>query len=487
MFDLKLVPQNGLFTFNRQLPFFNWYYPFDLHPAYELSPVLPFLEFERNPTQRCAVYLHVPFCDTICSFCPFTRGKYNREQDIQSYVEALVSEIELKRSLIGRTAVDAVFVGGGTPSVLSPEQIELLGHALHMHLDTQELVEFTFELEVKSVTREKLEAMRRIGVNRISFGAQTFSTLHRELFSLDATLGQIRETARMANEMFAYTNIDMIYGIAGQSPEDLNYDINQALSLESTTIDFYPLNNLAAQVRMHRKAHESGLQHLTASQRTQYRRIIDQKLRARGYCAINGYSYTRSEGPSRAPIEHHTKFQYHDIIYGYHDDAMLGYGSSALTQLPGYNVYNHPDRNEYISRVSAGTLPWEACGAGDCAEKGVVTFPYRGVLDKSRISWDRVPSETLAALEEVVQAGLIVDANETYEVTERGWLFYVNLMYYLMPTRGKRWISDKIALQMASGRECELTDLDEEVSISVQNAFETPGSVFTTPLRAGSA
>src|ERR1700704_4445726 len=195
MFDLKLIPQGGLFTFNRQLPFFNWYYPFDLHPANELNPVLPFLEFERHPPQRCAVYLHVPFCDTICSFCPFTRGKYDRDRDIESYVEALVGEIELKRTLIGRPTVDVIFVGGGTPSVLSPAQIEVLGEAIHTHLDTTNLVEFTFELEVKSVTREKLEAMRRIGVNRISFGAQTFSTRHRELFSLDATLGQIRETA----------------------------------------------------------------------------------------------------------------------------------------------------------------------------------------------------------------------------------------------------------------------------------------------------
>jgi len=466
MFDLKLVPQDGLFSFNRQLPIFNWYYPFDLHPSYELNPVLPFLEFERSPKQRCAVYLHVPFCDTICSFCPFTRGKYDREQDIQAYLDALVGEIELKRSLIGRTAVDVIFVGGGTPSVLSPAQIEVLGDAIQTHLDTKNLIEFTFELEAKSVTRAKLEAMRRIGVNRISFGAQTFSTRHRDLFSLDATLNQIRETARMANEMFAYTNIDMIYGMAGQSVEDLTRDIDEALSLKSTTIDFYPLNNLAAQVRMHKRA-QSGLQHLSASERIRYRRIIDQELRAQGYCAISGYSYAQTAGPKRALIQHHRKFQYHDVIYGYHDDAMLGYGSSALTQLPGYNVYNHPDRAEYISRVEAGTLPWKAAGAGDCPEKGVVTFPYRGVLDKSRIPWARVPSETLNALAEAVHAGLIVDADKNYEITDRGWLFYVNLMYYLMPTSGKRWISDRIAAQIAGGRECEVTDIPEGMSVSL--------------------
>lgn len=461
MFDLKLIPQDRLFPFNRQLPIFNWYYPFDVQPTYELSPVLPFIELERHPTRRCSAYLHVPFCDTICSFCPFTRGKYDREQEVQSYVEALVNEIEIKRSIMGRIAVDAIFVGGGTPSVLSPGQIELLGNAINTHLDTRSLVEFTFELEVKSVTREKLEAMRRIGANRISFGAQTFSAQHRDLFALDATLGQIRETAQMANEMFDYTNTDMIYGMAGQSVEDLNHDIEQALNLKSTTIDFYPLNNLAAQVRMHRKAHDLGLQHLPASLRMEYRRIIDQKLRSRGYWPINGYSYALAEGSNRGTIQQHPKFQYHDIIYGHHDDAMVGYGSSAWSQVPGYNVYNHPDRAEYVSRVNAGALPWEARGAGDCPEKGVVTLPYRGALDKSRIPWHRVPSDTITALEQSVQAGLILETAQNYEITERGWLCYVNLMYFLMPLEGKRWLSNKIDSQIKAGRECEKTDLEQ--------------------------
>jgi coproporphyrinogen III oxidase-like Fe-S oxidoreductase len=459
LFDLKVVPRNGEFTFNRQLPFFNWYYPFDTYQDSLLNPVLPFLEFERHPAKRSAAYLHVPFCDTICSFCPFTRGKYDSEQEIQTYIEALVAEIEFKRSIIGQTAVDAIFVGGGTPSVLTPAQIEVLGEALHTHLDLKKIVEFTFELEVKSATREKLEAMQRIGVNRVSFGVQTFSPLHRSLFSLNATIGQLRDTAEMANGIFDYTNVDMIYGMAGQSPDDLNHDIDEALSLKTTTIDFYPLNNLAAQIRMHKRVHASGLQHLSASQRLQYRRKIDQQLRARGYCAINGYSYSRSKGLNPGPIQHQPKFQYHDIIYGYHDDAMLGYGASALTQLPGYNVYNHPDRDEYISRVRAGTLPWEAWGVGECCEKGVVTFPYRGTLDKLRIPWNRVSNETMTALEQALTVGLIVDESDTYKVTEFGWLFYVNLMYYLMPSKGKRWVSDRIAKQLNSGRECEQTNL----------------------------
>jgi oxygen-independent coproporphyrinogen-3 oxidase len=304
--------------------------------------------------------------------------------------------------------------------------------------------------------------MQRIGVNRVSFGAQTFAAPHRALFSLDATISQIHDVAEMATEMFVYTNIDMIYGMAGQTTEDLYADVNQALSLRTTTVDFYPLNNLAAQVRMHHLAHKAGLRHLTAARRVQYRRAIDEHLRAQGYSPINGYSYSRTQKSNRATLQHQPKFQYHDILYGYHDDAVLGYGASALTQVPGYNVYNHVDRTEYVSRIRAGALPWEGFAVGDCSEKGIVTFPYRGSLKKSRIPWERVPAETHIAFTEAIEAGLIIDGSETYDLSQQGWLFYVNLMYYLMPAKGKRWISDRIAARISNGRECEHTVLEED-------------------------
>jgi len=459
MFDLRLLSGEDGPPFNRQLPIFNWYYPFEADYELLANPVLPFLMREQALTRRCAAYLHIPFCETICSFCPFTRGKYHGDEILQDYTQALEEELRLKRELMGRLTVNAIFVGGGTPSILNATQIESLGKAIHKYLDTTNLTEFTFELEVKSVTREILLAMRRIGVNRVSFGVQTFSKRHRALFSLDATTCQIRETAAMSNELFDYTNVDIIYGMAGQTPAELLNDVRQAVGLGTTSVDFYPLNNLSAQVRMHKMARNAGLQHLDAKQRTRYRLDIDDYLRAQGYCAINGYSYSRRNRPDDTLIQHTPKFLYHDIVYGYHDDAVIGYGASARTQLQGYNVYNHPDRTEYISRIRSGKVPWEAYGIGNSFDKGIVTFPYRGVLQKIRIPWDQVDPVTLRALEEAIKAELVVDKDDHYEITKRGWLFYVNLMYHLMPVKGKEWLSRRIDSQVAAGHESEQTSL----------------------------
>ena len=114
--------------------------------------------------------------------------------------------MELKRELIGEPRVDAIFVGGGTPSMLNPRQIESLGESIARNFDLHALKEFTFEVEVKSISGDGLHAMRDIGVNRVSFGAQTFSEKYRRLFSLDATCAQIEAAAELLNGFFPYTN-----------------------------------------------------------------------------------------------------------------------------------------------------------------------------------------------------------------------------------------------------------------------------------------
>lgn len=463
MFELELLPERVMFKFNRQLPFFNWYYPFEVDSDRSSDPLKPFLQLHRSCARRRAVYIHIPFCDTVCSFCPFSRGKFNSVSQVEYYFEALLRELEIKQRIIGRCKVDCVFIGGGTPSVLTPSQIELLGASIHRNFDTDSLKEFTFEIEVKSVTPDKLISMQRIGVNRISFGAQTFSTTHRTLFSLDASISQIQDTACLINEMFSYTNVDMIYGMAGQSVDQLYYDAEMAMQLQTTTIDFYPLNNLAAQVRMHRLVQQSDLQYLSATQRTQYRLLLDQHMRTHGYIPINGYSYSLVNSPqAQRIIQHSPKFLYHDIVNGYSDDEIIGYGSSALSRLSGYNLYNISDRLEYARAIlEKYSLPCEAFKVSPCHEKGIVSFPYRGILDKARISWQVIPEETSLALNRLSECGLVMDRGDTYELSKLGWLFYVNLMYYLMPSAEKLWISNRIDELILAGHICEETELND--------------------------
>jgi len=462
MFELRLLETETATKFNQQLPVFNWHYPFDADEGEVNDLLIPFTSQNTNKIKRRAAYIHIPFCETICNFCPFVKEKYSRESQIDEYINALAAEFELKRSVIGVFAPETIAVGGGTPSLLNERQIEALGSLIEKNFDTRKLKEFTFELEVKSVTPEKLYAMRNIGVNRISLGAQTFSEIYRKLFSLDATKKQILSSAALANSIFKYTNVDLLYGLAGQTVAQLYDDARLILDLQTTTVDVYPINNLTARRSMHRAVSKNGLSYLPATTRTMFRVHLDRFFRDHGYRAISGYGYAKAL-TADVVIQHAPKFIYHDLVYGYHDDQIVGYGLSAISQMQNYNLYNSPHISSYVQALLVdGTLPHKTVRAMASPERGIVLFPYRGKLDKRKVPWELIPDETWVALHELEVAGLVVNEPEEYVLSKLGWLFYVNLMYYLMPNAAKRKMSNIIASHY-NGRKCGDTTLGGEL------------------------
>lgn len=456
---MQLNPLPTLFKFDRQLPVYNWSYPFEEMGKKMADPLSVFSQIEPQPRRR-ALYFHIPFCDTICSFCPFVRGTFESEDEVDRYVRALLREIEIKHQYSATTSspIDCIFFGGGTPSVLRAEHFYQLGEALHRYFDLSQLKEFTIECEVKSVTLEKLKAFQEIGVNRISFGVQTLNPVYRELFNMTATVEQIRQVAGWVNERFPYTNVDLIYGMAGQTLDDFLTDVDRVNELQMTTVDYYPLNNAVSQLRLHRAFAERGMKPLSANTKLSYRMFLNEYLRAQGYVPTNGYSFTRSKSSVGAPrviVERSGPlFLYHDIFYGYADDYIDGYGSNALSTLGSHLVHNIENREQYAVRLLGNKhQPWlRAYSNFNVASKGVIYFPYRGVLEKSRIAWDKVYPESRAMLEESVKAGLAVDHDDVYEITEAGWLFYVNYIYSLMSHDEQSMLSSMIEHLYTQGR-----------------------------------
>lgn len=113
-----------LLKFDRQLPIYNWLYPFESQEQKLADPLSVYTRIEPRSRLR-ALYFHVPFCDTICSFCPFVRGQFESADEIDRYVRALVREIDIKHKYpaINASPVDCIYIGGGTPSVLRVEHV----------------------------------------------------------------------------------------------------------------------------------------------------------------------------------------------------------------------------------------------------------------------------------------------------------------------------------------------------------------------------
>lgn len=455
-------PLPTLLKFDRQLPTYNWLYPFTLEDQKIADPfsVLPQLE---PGTGKRTLYIHVPFCETICSFCPFTRGEYNSEDELDRYMRALVREMEIKHEYHGIKAapVDCIYIGGGSPSALRVEHFYQLGEALHRYFDLSRLQEFTMECEVKSVTLEKLKAWQEIGVTRTSFGVQTFHPLYRELFNLTSTVDQVRRVAGWTNERFKATNVDMIHSIPGQSLDDLLLDIDNVNELQTTTVDYYTLNIGVASPRLHRDFAARGLQTLSAHTRLSYRMFLNEYLRSQGYVPDNSYSYTRSTAESGSPrvvIQRDPIFLYQDIAYGYNEDYVDHYGPGALGYFGQFVISNIENREQYAARLlSDKQQAWfTAYHAPATTNKGIVYFPYRGLLEKKRIDWTAVDPGVRAALDKAVTHGLAVEQSDRYELTELGWLYSVNLMYMLMPWESQEVLSRNIARRNAvPGRQAD--------------------------------
>src|SRR4051794_36495613 len=117
------------------------------------------------------LYVHIPFCSSRCSYCDFATGLYQSEL-AERYVHAIVEEIRSSRD--AGQPVDTIYFGGGTPSLLAPSQLDRILTALHDHFQIDEPAEITLEINPGSAKPEKLREFRCLGVNRASFGAQTF-------------------------------------------------------------------------------------------------------------------------------------------------------------------------------------------------------------------------------------------------------------------------------------------------------------------------
>jgi oxygen-independent coproporphyrinogen-3 oxidase len=185
------------------------------------------------------LYIHIPFCRSRCSYCDFATGLYESEL-ADRYVSAVVSEIS--SSSVAGAHVDTIYFGGGTPSLLEPAQLKNILRAVHDRFDVAPASEITLEINPGSITESKLRAFRELGINRASFGAQTFDD--RELAKLGRS-HTAADTLRTFHDLraagFDNVSFDLIAGLPGQTLEGWQRNVDEALALAPEHLSFYLL------------------------------------------------------------------------------------------------------------------------------------------------------------------------------------------------------------------------------------------------------
>jgi len=286
------------------------------------------------------LYVHIPFCSSRCSYCDFATGLYEG-QLAERYVAALVEELRSSRRSGAR--VDTIYFGGGTPSLLSPAQLERILATLFQQFEIDPESEVTLEINPGSVTIEKLEAFRSLGINRASFGAQTFDD--REL----AKLGR-SHTAEDALKTFAdlrragFTNVsfDLIAGLPGQTLAGWQRNIKQALELNPEHLSFYLLEvhsgtPLAEHIRR-------GLQPVPDEDLAgvMYEWMLEQ-------ASATGYEHYEISNLCRADF--HSR---HNVKY-WTGEPYFGFGCSAHSYDGRMRRWsNHRDVLKYVEMIESG-------------------------------------------------------------------------------------------------------------------------------------
>jgi oxygen-independent coproporphyrinogen-3 oxidase len=430
----------GLVKFDYQFPLYNFFFPAQTHNLYEPDK-RQFSEIMAGANQAArsrALYFHIPFCEAICSFCPFTRGLYKNSEAIDRYTHALIREIEYKAQIVDLRAVPvrAIFFGGGTPSLLSPRNIHDIGEALHHHFDMSTVEEFSFEFNVTSVTEERARVLAEIGVTHARFGLQTTDSEWRQLFNLDPDIGKIERAVEQLRTHFGYVLCDILYGMNGSSEQQTLADIDKAVAMGVSNVDIYPINNAATSVKLHKQIRARFNDVMPAMRKLNMKFMLDEHLRQYGYVPYNGHGYVHRSGTDSALFANDYSFIYHEHVYGYADHDLLGFGVGAISSVAGQVITNVSLREKYIQRMTAGEHLCQVSGHDpvlDVVKPLVLRLAYHGYVDKRLVELDRVPEALMQRLDALIQAGLVLEDHHYYRLTRLGWLWYSNIMFYLMP------------------------------------------------------
>jgi oxygen-independent coproporphyrinogen-3 oxidase len=204
--------------------------------------------------ERAGIYIHVPFCRSRCSYCDFATGAYE-EALAASYVAALAREIEAFEQDEGSAEVDTVYFGGGTPSLLTPAQVSRVLEAVRRRFRVDARAEVTLEINPGTAARERLLRLREAGVNRASFGAQTFDDRELKRLGRTHTADDTRRTlAALRAAGFDNVSFDLIAGLPAQTLTAWGRNLAEALALAPEHLSLYLLEvhegtPLAEQIR----------------------------------------------------------------------------------------------------------------------------------------------------------------------------------------------------------------------------------------------
>jgi oxygen-independent coproporphyrinogen-3 oxidase len=299
-----------------------------------------------------SLYLHIPFCTHRCAYCDFNTYA-GQEELIPAYVDALIREINFvgnqlrtTRPSDDQTPVHTVFFGGGTPSLLSPQQVESILGSLRDNFRLTEDVEITIEANPGTITYEDLAELRQMGINRISYGVQSANTEELQMLERVHDFFDVIEAVASARKAgFENLNLDLIYGLPEQTLQTWQTTVKRILDLHPEHISAYALT-LEHGTPFGRWASKGLLPLPNPDLAADMYEWLSQTLEASGYgqYEISNWALVKDDSPSSFQCRHNLQY-WRGLPY-------LAFGAGAHGYANGYRYSNVLRIKTYIDRIT---------------------------------------------------------------------------------------------------------------------------------------
>lgn len=386
-----------------------------------------------NGKKPLSLYIHIPFCSSLCYYCACNKIITKDRGKSTTYLQYLQKELDLVRPhLAKRESISQLHLGGGTPTFLNDDELNLLMLMLKRKFDFTPDAEISIEIDPRTVTQTTLACLREIGFNRISLGVQDFDeevqkAIHR-LQSFELVERTVQDSRQLG---FGSTNFDLIYGLPKQTMDSFSRTLDRVLSLAPERIALYNYAHLPTRFKAQRRIAETDLP--SAEQRLQIFLMSLQRLLAAGYVYIGLDHFAKpSDSLALAALDHtlHRNFQ------GYTTRAecdLIGLGVSSIGKVGNAYVQNYRELKDYYAALDEGRLPVEKglqLTQDDLLRKEVIMaimcsqpLDFKQIEQDYQINFRDYFASELAQIQTYAESGLIDLDEQGVRITPKGRLF----------------------------------------------------------------
>ena len=383
--------------------------------------------------QPLSLYVHIPFCDSLCYYCACNKVITKHHSRSAEYLRYLALELALHTDLIGKgRVVSQLHLGGGSPTFMNDEELRALMALVQLHFHLTPGAELSIEVDPRTVDVARIDALASMGFNRLSFGVQDFDPAVQKAVHRVQPAEQVFKLVHAARERgFDSINVDLIYGLPLQSPTSFDRTLAQITELRPDRIALYGYAHLPQRFKPQRRINDAELP--TASAKVAMLARSLEALMAVGYVYVGMDHFALPNDPlavAKRQGRLHRNFQ------GYStqpDCDLIALGVSSIGRVGATYSQNAKTLDDYYDLLSHGRFPVVrglALTRDDLLRRAVImaimcqgAVHFESIAQAYLVDFQRYFASELEALKPLAEQGMVTVGSDSIEVTDTGWFF----------------------------------------------------------------